>query len=125
MKNPNNAVELLIFFLVIGAVTFGISLPSRDQRFIKAVAVNNTNEVVKMLKWGADVNYRTKNDHKTALMIAAGNGDAALIELLIKSGGDMSLIDRFGMTAFDYGNGCGLTNWNEITNRGRINDSTR
>jgi hypothetical protein len=71
MKNFSNGLEIALFVAIIVGLTFLVMLPSRDRIFIEAVASNNTNEVVKLLRSGVNVNHTTKSEHKTALMIAA------------------------------------------------------
>jgi hypothetical protein len=55
-----------------------------------------------LLERGADANARSHEMHATALMLAALEGRAQVMELLAARGADPSLTDRDGRTAQDY-----------------------
>jgi ankyrin repeat protein len=53
-----------------------------------------------LLKYGAPVNYKTR-EGQTPLMKAVGSGDAATVSLLIGSGADTSFQSESGLTVYD------------------------
>ncbi len=55
------------------------------------IAASSTEVLQVLLKHGANINVQNK-DHKTALMVAAGNGRIDLVKLLLKSGADPDII---------------------------------
>jgi hypothetical protein len=116
MKNYSNALEIAVLLAIIAGLAFLVAVPSRNTMFIEAVATNNTNEVVRLLRSGVNVNHTTKSEHKTALMIAAGKGYEAMASVLIQYGADLNVVDYHDLTALDYGKKSGWANWNDITN---------
>lgn len=60
-----------------------------NQQLLSATLSNNSQEVVRLLKIGADVNYKS-NDSMTALYIAAAKGYMILSALLISMGADVN-----------------------------------
>jgi ankyrin repeat protein len=116
MKNYSNGLEIALFVAIIVGLTFLVMPPSRDTMFIEAVAGNNTNQVLRLLRSGVNVNHTTKSEHKTVLMIAVEKRYGAMASLLIQYGADLNVVDSHGMTALDYGRQSGWTNWNSITN---------
>jgi ankyrin repeat protein len=55
-----------------------------------------------LLRAGADVNDRGRNDRKTALIVAAASGNSSFSTLLLDSGADPDLSDQSGFTALHY-----------------------
>ncbi|MFV2073991.1 MAG: ankyrin repeat domain-containing protein [Thermoanaerobaculales bacterium] len=67
-------------------------------------------EDVKLVRWaldhGADVNAtRPAKDHATALMIAAGDGNLEMVDLLLTRGADPDVANHEGETALDLAKG--------------------
>lgn len=59
-------------------------------------------EIAKLLiEGGADVNVRYK-DGRTALLVAAANGQTEIVNLLIEKGADINAVDMAGNTAMIY-----------------------
>jgi len=56
---------------------------------------------------GADLEARTPDEDRTALMLAAANGDLALVKLLVECGADVNARtgDANAFTALDYAGG--------------------
>lgn len=79
---------------------------------LNAVLAGDVAKAAAQLKNGADCN--TKNEEgSTVLMLAAGNGDLEMVELLIKAGAEVDATDARGWTAlfkalFNYEQNCGF-----------------
>tara|TARA_B100001057_G_C22811464_1_gene935606 strand:- start:132 stop:1202 length:1071 start_codon:yes stop_codon:yes gene_type:complete len=58
----------------------------------------NTEEVISLIKAGADVNAKGKYDD-TALIEASGRGNTEIVDLLIKAGADVNNKNKYGHTA--------------------------
>lgn len=81
-------------------VTMGamaVSLPSDP--LVRAAREDNIEEVQEALLNGAKVNSRDKATQETALECAARNGNREILQLLIRSGADVNLVDNVGQTA--------------------------
>ena len=65
-------------------------------------AHNGDTEIVKLIlqKDRSGIDIQTDDYKVTALMIACSNGHAAVIELLIRSGANLDLKDKYNKTAF-------------------------
>ncbi|KAJ0393666.1 hypothetical protein ATCC90586_011030 [Pythium insidiosum] len=56
-----------------------------------------------LLERGADVNLATRSSGETALMVAAGNGQRAMVELLLRESATRLFVrDQRGLTAYDH-----------------------
>jgi len=75
-----------------------ISRDSLNNIFLIAADSGNTDEVVKLLLKGADVNYKTP-DGVTALMYASQNGHTDIVKILIFNGADVNARPVDGATA--------------------------
>jgi ankyrin repeat protein len=61
------------------------------------------NETVSLLlKAGAETNLFDNEEHFTALMFAAAEGQAEVVQSLLKYGADKSLLDIDGESAYDF-----------------------
>ncbi len=71
---------------------------------MEASILNKNPKVIEVLiKDGADVNVRLKDDGRTALMLAImNNKNSEIIEVLLKHGADVKARDEDGSTALDY-----------------------
>jgi hypothetical protein len=58
---------------------------------------------------GANADHARQPDGRTALMLAAQRGDAAMVRLLIDSGADIQRLDRDGLSAADWARRAGQT----------------
>lgn len=74
------------------------SASSNSSPFITAVKLGNSNASVSLLNKGTNVDTRD-DQQRTALMIAAENGDVVLVNILLKRGANIFLQDKFGQTA--------------------------
>jgi ankyrin repeat protein len=61
-------------------------------------------EIVKLIlqKDCSSIDVQTVDCKRTALMRACSNGEAAIIELLVRSGANLDLKDKYSKTAFQY-----------------------
>ncbi len=72
----------------------------------EAVRTEDVGLVTWALKHGIDVNAtRPKKKHATALIIAAGAGNAELVKLLLANGADPTVTNHRGLTALDFAKG--------------------
>jgi ankyrin repeat protein len=67
-----------------------ISLTNMDEQLITEACENNTKEVIKLIKKGADVDYQNFLG-RTALMGAAGLSGVKAVKALIRSGADVNI----------------------------------
>jgi ankyrin repeat protein len=59
-------------------------------------------ESVRLLSWGGDPDFRMEPKELTALMVAARDGNADLVDLLLKYGADPALTEGMGNSAVDW-----------------------
>jgi hypothetical protein len=78
-----------------------VPAPGPDAALLGAAARGSLQGTVDALAQGADINAR-QPDGRTALMLAAGRGDVAVIRLLIDRGADPQRLDREGLNAADW-----------------------
>ena len=80
-----------------------VSLIADGQQLEEAITkVNLAKEVMALLlEHGADVNAGVGSSNQTSLMIAAFQGNVAVLELLLEAGADASLHGRDGLDALD------------------------
>lgn len=64
-----------------------------------AAMAGSTDTCKVLLDGNAEVNYQEPNAMRSALMFAAQGGHSAVVELLVKSSGDLSKVDSEGQTA--------------------------
>jgi hypothetical protein len=84
-------------------------LPNPDRALLAAAARRDALQAVRdALAQGAQVNA-ARPDGRTALMLAAERGDAALIRLLLDAGADTHRLDREGLSATDWARRSGQT----------------
>jgi hypothetical protein len=89
----------------------GAAAPNSDpgRTLLAAAAQNDALQAVRdALAQGAQVNA-ARPDGRTALMLAAERGDAALIRLLLDAGADPQRLDREGLNAADWARRSGQT----------------
>src|SRR5688500_9271340 len=85
--------------LLLGMTQFAIAVEQKklDEQLLSACRYGNLDDVAKFLEQGADAN--TVNEYGvSALHLAAREGNAKLIGLLIKSGANVNVKDRSGDT---------------------------
>ena|SRR5258705_8633357 len=70
-------------------------------KLFEAVSSDSADEVLELLKLGADPNF-PENNGITPLMEAASGGSVPMIELLLRYGARWDSRDHFGDTAIDY-----------------------
>ena len=66
-----------------------------DDALLRAIMAGSTADAEKMIKAGADLNRQGKNG-RTPLYVAAFNGHAKLVQLLLSAGADPNIADSFG-----------------------------
>jgi ankyrin repeat protein len=77
-----------------------------------------------LLAHGANVNATAKNG-TTALMLAASNAKADVVELLLAKGADKHLKDATGKSALDYAKQAAVSNWSINSNKDAVIDKER
>jgi ankyrin repeat protein len=93
--------DMLRALLEAGA---GVDLPAGDRgssALLDAVMIRRPDLVQILIEGGADVNLK-KKDGQSALIVAAGAGDAVCAELLLKAGADPDDTDVLGASARKY-----------------------
>jgi ankyrin repeat protein len=84
-------------------------MPNPDRALLAAAVRRDALQAVRdALVQGAQVNA-ARPDGRTALMLAAERGDAALIQLLLDAGADTQRLDREGLSAADWARRSGQT----------------
>lgn len=81
------------------------STTNKGMTALMAAAKNSCTDTCELLiKYGADVNEKNKQNGATALMYAAHDGDTRIetFELLLKHGADVNATDIFGNSALIY-----------------------
>jgi ankyrin repeat protein len=79
------------------SAAFAANLPAQ---LINAVKENDTSEVRRLIKLGANVNSRSEDTGLTILMMAACQGNTQIVEILINNGADVYTTDPYtGATA--------------------------
>lgn len=73
---------------------------------------------------GADVNAVTQKG-ETPLMLAATNGKADVVELLLQQGADKQKKDNSGKTALDYARNAEVSDWTKNTNKDALIDKEK
>lgn len=68
---------------------------------LAATHAGDTNGVLKLIEYGADVDAPAKNDARTPLMIAA-IGDVNTLQILLRNGADVNKTDSTGASALAY-----------------------
>lgn len=72
-----------------------------DEQLIKAAAMGDSAEVIRLIEKGADPNANGKHGRR-ALTSAAGEGDLQMVRLLLDKGADVNVEDRDGWTPLRY-----------------------
>jgi len=83
------------------AVTKTKSTGKNEKRLLTAAEKGDTQQVLKLLKEGTDINAADENS-RTALHWAAAHGLEALAQGLLGAGADINAADAFGMTPLHY-----------------------
>ena len=95
-------LELVKILLDVGAPMLAISKNNESNLPISAAAAGRRNDVVRLLvERGCPPDARASDQGFTALHLAANNGNAELVEFLLRSGADRSLRTGTGQTAHD------------------------
>jgi adenylate kinase len=89
----------VIKFLLGEGATFGS--PSQANKFITAASEGDIDEVRALLEFGRIDLNEGDYDRQTALHMAAGEGHAAVLELLCEAGADVNVKDRWGNRPLD------------------------
>jgi hypothetical protein len=98
-RNGNR--EIIRFLFSAGAQ---LDLQSGDRgtsALIDGVMGNYYDLVMDLIKAGVDPNLTSK-DGQTALIVATGSGNAAMVEALLKAGANPDIPDSIGMSARKY-----------------------
>jgi ankyrin repeat protein len=66
------------------------------EKMLLAIAANDIDAVGDLLKQGADPNIRDKSSGLTALIMASGYGNTAIVKLLLDAGADVFAVDSRG-----------------------------
>lgn len=111
MKNwSQNPAEQLALFALLCVIVGLFMLPSKNERFLRAVASHDVPRTRKLIAKGANVNWTGKSGAETALMLAASAGSREIVELLLLHGANKQLVDSNGWTAYDYALKSGQSN---------------
>ena len=86
----------------------------KNFELIVAAESGNLPGVEKAVAEGAQVNHPSMFDKMTALHIAAGNGNDAMVDYLLSVGADVKLQDKYGRTPSVVAIECG---WYELADR--------
>ncbi len=95
--------EMVELLLKEGAL---VDATSKDRNYTALMDAAQIGEKVIaeiLLKSGANPNTQSK-DGQTALILAVGRQDVAIIDLLLEAGSDYLMKDSMGMSALDYAN---------------------
>ncbi len=71
-------------------------MPTINEDLITATEEGNKEEVIRLLKAGADINARRKKNAATPLLIAAHRGHVEVVTLLLDAGADVNAHARYG-----------------------------
>jgi ankyrin repeat protein len=74
----------------------------RDRAFLDAIYMCNKDEVLRLLKDGANIDAKEGEHEQTAIILAARFGDKELIEMLINEGAKVDARDDKGRTALFF-----------------------
>ena len=91
-----------------------LDIGRRDFQLILAAEGNNLAGVKAALAQGARINHQSIYDKMTALHLAAGNANEAMVEYLLGEGADVTLEDKYGRTPSVVAIECG---WYELADR--------
>jgi ankyrin repeat protein len=75
-----------------------VELLRNEHDLIVAAEGNNLPSVEKALAAGAKVNHQTASEKMMALHMAAGNGNAQMVDCLLGHGADVRILDSKGRT---------------------------
>ncbi len=116
--NWDNPIHVFLFILIlVGFTVLIFNIPSKNQRLVSAVFHNNTNQVVELIKEGADINCALGRKKTTPLMDSISANHPETAKLLLAFGADKDQEDINGNTAANYAKDAGWTNWlTTITN---------
>jgi len=76
--------------------------PDLNKTLAEAIKNNDSQQVMDLLKAGADPNISSGADGSTPLMIAAGEGNVKLINMLLDAGADLNAMDKNGDSVLVY-----------------------
>ena len=108
-RNIKACLILTVFSLSL--LSYGAETQSEcefEAQLLKMARVGNTDEVLMLLKMGADVNARDE-DGKTALHNASQSGYTEIVRLLLDNGADVNAKDNYGRTALHNASESGYT----------------
>ncbi|XP_032675674.1 caseinolytic peptidase B protein homolog isoform X2 [Odontomachus brunneus] len=88
---------LSAFGLTVASCDYKVSLHHKENRFLHAAQYGDVSELKKMIKDGINVNARHSLGW-TALQVAAVNGQAEILKILLDSGADINAGDDFVST---------------------------
>ena len=115
MSNWSYNAGSLVLWVLIAIVAFcWFKFPKKGDELIVAASHNDTNGIVRLLSSGVSVDYATKSEKKTALMMASAKGGTEAVEFLLRMGADKNVKDIVARTAFDYALANGHTNLLEL-----------
>jgi ankyrin repeat protein len=69
------------------------------EKLLEAAERGDIKKVKSLISDGVDIEVRRKPDERTAIMIAAENGDQQIIQLLVEAGAEVDVTDSVGKTA--------------------------
>jgi len=114
MKKSSDAIMIVSFLLVVSFGFWWLISPSKELTLVNASLVGDTNAVFMLAKDGANINWRSKQTGKTALIVAASYGKAEVVNILLRLGADINIKDNLGKTAGDYAASGGWTNLTKL-----------
>ncbi|MFQ5760525.1 MAG: ankyrin repeat domain-containing protein, partial [Acidiferrobacterales bacterium] len=91
---------VLIAAILLTFVSSGLSAALNDD-WVSALEKHDLSKIEKLIELGVDVNLATDRG-KTALMLAAHEGEVRLVRDLLKAGADMNHTTQSGGTALMY-----------------------
>ncbi len=117
--------DMIRFLLKHGATVDSPRSEAGRTALLVTCAYYGGSEICRMLiDAGADVNA-TAADGTTALMLAATNCKADVVELLIGKGADKTLRDKKGKTALDYAQSAEPSDWSKKMNPDLVVDKAK